>query len=320
MPTIYFSVTKFLETSKLHNILDVFSVPHMKVSSLPALFHDIIHPRLPVHSILNNSYSPNTVFYVWCGKRQFEFQHYLSVLSVAYYLRPDNILFFYDVAPVVDSNSYNTWFQELREKYAFFHGHQLSDKEYGCVKSATPNMTFVYEVLTRRGGVYIHEMTLVSHLQVRHRLNNIVNALDERTKTGLMMTHRGYPGNGSDLKNGSTTSRTFSCVNVSQFNSRQEVAACVSQTNSIFPKDIWELDTAFGRLVRTIFYGTPSLRRPVATYDELIPNIGHVVWIGGGEMTFLFYLCLLSLVHVVEVNFNHKYNFSVLLGSKLVIF
>jgi len=93
MPTIYFLVTKFLETSKLHNILDVFSVPHMKVSSLPALFHDIIHPRLPVHSIFNNSYSPNTVFYVWCGKRQFEFQHYLSVLSVAYYLRPDNILF-----------------------------------------------------------------------------------------------------------------------------------------------------------------------------------------------------------------------------------
>jgi hypothetical protein len=70
----------------------------------------------------------------------------------------------------------------------------------------------------------------------------------------------------------------------------------------IFPKDFWELDDSFGRLVRSLFYGTPNILRAVPTYDELIPNIAHIVWLGGGEMDFLFYLGVLSLVYVAKVD------------------
>ena len=36
--------------------------------------------------------------------------------------------------------------------------------------------------------------------------------------------------------------------------------------------------------------------------EDLVPNIAHLVWLGGGPMDFLFYLCVLSLVYVAEVD------------------
>ena len=64
---------------------------------------------------------------------------------------------------------------------------------------------------------------------------------------------------------------------------------------------IWELDDSFGRLCRKIFYGTESVLMPKPSYEELVPNIGHMIWLGGGTMDFVFYLSALSVLYVVEV-------------------
>ena len=74
------------------------------------------------------------------------------------------------------------------------------------------------------------------------------------------------------------------------------------QTDQLFPKDIWLQDTIFGDLVRTVFYGSKEIRQPIPSTDNLVPNIAHVVWLGGGYMDFLFYLCLLSLLNVAKVD------------------
>ena len=71
---------------------------------------------------------------------------------------------------------------------------------------------------------------------------------------------------------------------------------------AIYPKDIWELDDPFGRLVRRLFYGTEEIRMPQPSYDELVPNIGHMVWLGGGRMDYVFYLSLLSVLYVANVD------------------
>jgi len=66
-------------------------------SSTPSYF---VYDELPHAHLLNESFAPNVVYYVWCGRRWFEFQHYLSVMSVIRLLRPDNIVFCYDNEPV----------------------------------------------------------------------------------------------------------------------------------------------------------------------------------------------------------------------------
>ena len=37
-------------------------------------------------------------------------------------------------------------------------------------------------------------------------------------------------------------------------------------------------------------------------YDSFMPNIAHMIWLGGGQMDFLFYLSVLSLLHVAVVD------------------
>ena len=39
--------------------------------------------------ILNYKHVPNTVHYVWCGERCFQFNHYLSMKSVLKEIKPD---------------------------------------------------------------------------------------------------------------------------------------------------------------------------------------------------------------------------------------
>ena len=41
---------------------------------------------------------------------------------------------------------------------------------------------------------------------------------------------------------------------------------------------------------------------PKPSFDELVPNIGHMIWLGGGRMDFVFYLSALSLMYVVKVD------------------
>jgi len=71
---------------------------------------------------------------------------------------------------------------------------------------------------------------------------------------------------------------------------------------AIYPKDIWELDDPFGRLVRRLFYGSEEIRMPRPCIDELVPNIAHMVWLGGGRMDYVFYLSVLSVLYVAKVD------------------
>ena len=57
-----------------------------------------------------------------------------------------------------------------------------------------------------------------------------------------------------------------------------------------------------GQLLRYQFYGRQNIVSPSPAFDRLAPNIGHVVWIGGGTMDFMFFVCVLSLLHVVKVD------------------
>ncbi|XP_059142439.1 uncharacterized protein LOC131930095 [Physella acuta] len=67
----------------------------------------------------NNSSLPgegaSVVHYVWCGRKVFQFQHQLSLLSAVRILRPLKIYFYYHHLPEVDDFWYHTWFQELTQ-------------------------------------------------------------------------------------------------------------------------------------------------------------------------------------------------------------
>ncbi|KAI0220758.1 hypothetical protein LSAT2_027762 [Lamellibrachia satsuma] len=263
--------------------------------------------NLPHNVVLDPKLAPNTVYYVWCGEIRFEFVHYLSVVSVMRHVRPDNVVFYYHIYPLLDTGHYNTWFDEIKRDYPFFRPRfvNISFTDNMCVGHGLVNMSFVYQRLSRRGGIYINENTILGSFPIGLRRYDLVDAFDA-TGSGFLLSRGGLPGARSVsavLRDPTARTTSLRCAaTIADYNAATDKPLCVTPQYKLFPKDIWTLDSDFGRITRNVFYGRPEVPIQRQSFDDLVPNIAHIVWLGGGSMDFLFYLCVLSLIYVAKVD------------------
>ena len=249
---------------------------------------------------------PNTVHYVWCGDRWFEFKHFMSVKSVIRALKPDMILLHYDIIPKIDKKYYHRWLSELKHDNAFFTMKLIDRFEpFGSKACATPQgrIDYVLHLMRDSGGLYIHENTWLVDFPIWMRKQDVVYGLTEN-REGFLLA-RGYAIKGIPLEQVLTENRhkvvQLGCGTPAELVSKHKVRICILVDGVLYPKDIWRLENVFGRLSRLIFYGKEDIPVPKPSYDAMIPNIAHMVWIGGGAMDFLFYLSCLSLLFVANV-------------------
>jgi len=276
-----------------------------------------------------------SVVYVWCSgnhpDRQFEFRHYLSVSSAIRHLDADNVYFYYDREPEVDKKKYNTWLSEIFEQFPFLHKRKMTST--GCNNSsAVPEKRFVEQVLSEvGGGIYVHEdVILTSSAIAVTRSAHFIAFVDEQNNLLLLSSDNNESKNITSGISGGVNVTTFLGVTLSRIqqlspaqivNITKGNASIITTSPSstqilnqtagslfvvadrcIQPDELWELEGELGRRLRTVAYGKPDVARPQPSFDELIPNIAHVVWIGGGKMDFLFYLTVLSLLNVAMVD------------------
>ena len=231
----------------------------------------------------------------------------MQMISTVFYsqLHPDAATFYYDTYPRVDGLHYNTWLDELKQKYAFFQTQKLKASNNGCVKYKQPNMAFVRATLTKKGGFYFSEQTMIASFSQNLRNLNYIDGYNVAKHMGFYMSARGLPGKLTvdTIKQDQRYKTKFiQCSDKSVYANATRKASCVNVLHLLFPKDIWELNDNFGKLARRVFYDTEEILRPKRNFTELVPNIAHVVWIGGGPMDFIFYLCALSLLYVMRVD------------------
>ena len=144
-----------------------------------------------------------------------------------------------------------------------------------------------------------------------HRLLDFEYAIESGTTDGFISLHKGLYQNGDTIKDLITKPflkyQISSCGHVNHLFLSDHKPVCVvlsdmKYEDDFYPKDIWELDDAFGRAAREVFYGTSNILKHQPSYEVLVPNMGHMIWLGGGEMDFLFYLSVLSVIYVLEVD------------------
>ena len=180
---------------------------------------------------------------------------------------------------------------------------QTSDN--GCVRHSQPNMAFVEATLTKSGGFYFSEFTIIANFSQDLRNLSYIDGYDVHKHMGFYMSARGLPGQltvDKIMQDKNYKTEFIQCIDRSFYAEAKGKPFCVNVPTLIFPKDIWELNDNFGKLARRVFYDTEEIRRPQRNFSELVPNIAHVIWIGGGRMDYLFYLCVLSLLYVVQVD------------------
>src|SRR6218665_761714 len=196
------------------------------------------------------------VYYLWCTQKSFEFRNYLSVTSVIKHLEPDKVVLFYKDYPVVDPMIYNVWLEEILQKYPYLETVKVPDTV--CKTNGSVTHNFVRTYLKGFEGIRWEEHTmLTSQLTTTETLDVIVNGRKffERCSSAS--------GLGED---------------------EASLPLCIVLDRSLYPKDIWHLDTPFGRSIRQLFYGVEEIHSPAPSYTQLAPNITHIMWVGGGEM------------------------------------
>ena len=255
--------------------------------------------------------APN-VFYMWCGKdRWFEFKHYISILSLSKAFPVDKIMFYYEHLPAMDKMYYNLWYSDVRHDMAFFIENPMEDwqKKY-CERgvSVQEKLEIIMQLLNQEGGIFVTENTWVFEISPTRRLVDLEMAYNQDIGEGYVMMRHGTLTNTTVealMYQQSPQIKQQQCSRIHHVYYGPDLGPCTilkgGRYQRIWPMDIWELDDPFGRLVRRMFYGTEEIRKPKPDYDTLVPNIGHMVWIGGGRMDFVFYLSVLSLLYVANV-------------------
>ena len=155
------------------------------------------------------------------------------------------------------------------------------------------------------GGFYFSEYTMIANFSQNLRNLSFINGYNVIGNTGFYMSSRGLLGKftiDKIMQDKHYDTKSIKCADKSSYVEAKRKPSCLNSQHQIFPKDIWELNDDFGKLARRVLYGTEEIRRPKQDFSELAPNIAHVVWIGGGPMEYLFYLSVLSLLYVVQVD------------------
>lgn len=256
---------------------------------------------------------PPNVHYMWCGNKWFEFRDYLSVMSVLRSVSPDKITIHYEHPLGVDKLFYHQWLDYLKHDYPYLVMVQMDERQrqFCLQEDRELRIQLILEILNIEGGLYISHRTWLLSFPPQKRKIDFEMAIAADSVDGYILMRQGSLSTQEvryqDLLNSTSLKvHRTQCDLVHHVFQGHDKEGCLlvsgGRFDHFFPMDIWELDNSFGRLTRRLFYGTEEIRRPKPSYDELVPNIGHMVWIGGGEMDYVFYLSLLSMLFVVKVD------------------
>ena len=145
------------------------------------------------------------------------------------------------------------------------------------------------------------------------RKYDFFKGLDDKTGYGFFLSKKGFCGNRSSadkIRNSKYITDHVYCISnyCISLSTQSSTPLCINIEDSIYPKDIWDINDEFGQVTRNVFYGCPEIKEAKPNYDSLIPDIAQMVWLGGGVDGFLFYLSVLSLLHVAEVEKQTLYD------------
>ena len=278
--------------SELHLSSDVRDSLRGEPSFLDSVYGNIeLDLGVPVAGqLLHNVSVPHVVYYVWCRPPYFQFQHYVSVLSVIRVLRPDAILFYYEDRPPGDI--YYTWFAELQSQYALLTTQRVANGT-ACV-NGQPRNDFILDTMSGIGGIYININVTLAHFILNPRQIDYINGRSDENAASDHILIASAESAGKQR----ASYRSIQCVRYDQY---QGDGVCFVIERELFPKNIWIGDDNYRQIIRYVVYGDTDAASP---YDsgQLSPNIAHLIWMGTAPISFKMYLCILSVIYVGQMD------------------
>lgn len=262
-------------------------------------------------SDLRSDLAPATVHFLWCGKRPFEFRHYMAVKRADRLIRPDKIFFHYEVLPALDQEGYFLWFNRTLADIDNILLRPLNSSR--CAMEGADRYIVILDLLERFGGIYVPEDAILVDFPVHLRSSALVTGVQASSPSqyqdGVMAAMKGgfkKPSTPEELLVVLSLGRQDNggiqpCGTIEHYNLEEDGdCMCVKVTSNLHPKDILEAATPFATLARVAAYGTPQWRLE-HNLKNPIPRIAHYVCIDC-EVKFITFLSMRSAVNVAELN------------------
>ncbi|PVD32149.1 hypothetical protein C0Q70_07578 [Pomacea canaliculata] len=250
---------------------------------------------------------PRTVYYLWCGDKQFLFRHYLVLLSSIRILRASKIIFMHDHLPQNDGNLYNTWFDEFKYSVPNF---QLLQVAGTCGRK--DSLKAVLELLPTEGAIVLGENALIPRLPTGIEHMPLWLALSgEDVSRGVLIAQRGFNNTKSHDYLRDVKTVKSSCVTAEQYTVPVDDIHCIIVDSDVHPRDVWQGQTPFAELARWLYYGRRSPILALPDPSRPIPRIAHYVWLKADpsaadrDLPFSKFLSMISALYVG--GFQHVY-------------
>nr|KAG5706223.1 hypothetical protein BaRGS_019550 [Batillaria attramentaria] len=262
-------------------------------------------------SDLRPDLAPATLHFLWCGRRHFEFRHYMAMKRADKLIRPDKIFFHYEALPQVDQEGYFLWFNRT---LADVDNILLRPLNYShCPREGAERYILILDLLERFGGIYIPEDAVLVDFPVHLRSSALVTGVEAKSPTefqdGLIAGRKGAfkkPTTAEELLIVLSLGRQEHsgiqpCGSIDHYNLEEEGdCICVKIQKPLFPADIWDSRTPFATLARVAAYGYSEPRLEHSMRNP-IPRIAHYVCIDC-EVKFITFLSMRSSVNVAGLN------------------
>lgn len=142
--------------------------------------------------------APDTIHMLWCGRKWFEFKHYLSVVSIMKVQQPNKIVLHYWENNLIirDRNDYNLWYQELSDEYYNIVTNRLGATAPDCTDDSVM-IGHVMDIL-KGGGIYVNDTVVINQKLHDLRYNNVTVGLRDvegatiYSNIAFIIAKRGY--------------------------------------------------------------------------------------------------------------------------------
>ncbi|ELT90679.1 hypothetical protein CAPTEDRAFT_189697 [Capitella teleta] len=243
------------------------------------------------------------VHFVWCPQddKQITFNNFLSIVSAIKTVRPEFIYFNHpnNQLPTVDKWTYNTWFEELLYSFPWLLLQPQNPAQI-CVNRKV-NQAFVATQLKIRGGIYLDLNTILLDFDASIRNEKVI--VGKLTDPKLSQFSACASDACSDRKARAVEKK---CLLVDSTGCKEAVSgfSCAVLRAEFTPAKLLDPQTVrvpLHRFLRKLFYAQEDIPQLQAHDGEVVPDIAHYVWYSGGEMDYLFYLSVLSVLYVAKV-------------------
>lgn len=277
-----------VQISKLRNAYIVEDLPYQSQDLYNHMSNADTRPSMLRHM------PPLTVHYMWCLKSHFEFKHYLSILSIAKVLRPDQIVFHYLELPLDDAKGYFTWFEDIQREVAMLSLKRIKDLKH-CSHDFSRGVQ-ENEDFPNTNGIFMMEDVAITNL-TRDLYYHHTGALEQSSMSctdsdgsvcdALMQKQFQLfliPGSEPYSLIPGPTRTVFECPLIEAVNKAQNLSAgCLQLSQRLFPSDIWRLNKTFDRFAREVVFNNPEPVFAVPRPLQAAPLIAHIVKFDGEE-------------------------------------